>query len=218
MKLFYQPRAFSAESKQAAMRDLARDTIPDRDFYLLVAGAALLAVSGIVLDSIPVLIASMIVAPLAPPLLLLGMGMAVGDGRMMARACAMFAAASALALVLAAGTSYAAGQWLGVSPERLLISFAPNYFFDVVIALVSGFIAAYGLMRAKVGGAMTGIGIAVSLMPPLVASAMEIGAGNTALAMDAFIIFVLNVGGIVLASSATFALFGFAREYRAIRE
>jgi len=216
VKLVYDPRPFSAESKQRAIRELVEDTIPDRDFYLLVIGAILLAVCGIFLDSIPVLIASMIVAPLASPLLLLSMGLAVGDRRLVARALAMLCVAMILAVVLAGGASIGAARFFGISPQRVLISFSPNYFFDIVIALVSGFIAAYGLMRTKVGAAMTGIGIAVSLMPPLVATGIEIAALNRSLAEGAFTIFVLNVLGIVLASVFAFALFGFCSEYKGV--
>lgn len=217
MNPFYHPRAFLSEHKQEAIRKLISETIPDRDFYLLAVGAVLLAVSGILLDSIPVLIASMIVAPLASPILLLALGAAVRDMHLMKRSIAMLFGASIAALAIAVVASTIAIRFSGVTPERVMISFSPNYFFDSAIALVSGFIAAYGLMRTKVGAAMTGIGIAVSLMPPLVASGIEIAALNIALARDALIIFLLNVFGILIASAIVFVAFGFRGEYKKIK-
>jgi uncharacterized membrane protein len=68
MGLFYAPRPFLSEDTERSIRELMEDVIPDKDFYVLVIGAILPAVCGILLDSIPVLIASMIVAPLAQPL------------------------------------------------------------------------------------------------------------------------------------------------------
>lgn len=217
MKFVYDPRPFLAENKQRAIKELVEDTLPDRDFYLLVTGAILLAVSGIFLDSIPVLIASMIVAPLMYPILLLSLSIVVHDSHLAARSVAMLFVSLIIAMMVTIIASLVAMKIFGASPENVLISFSPNYFFDIFIALVSGFIAAYGLIRTKVGAAMTGIGIAVSLMPPLVATGIEIAASNNGLAMDAFTIFILNVFGILLASSLAFALFGFYREYQKIR-
>lgn len=217
MKLFYDPRPFLAQHKRDAIKGLIADVIPDRDYYLLVIGAILLAASGIFLGSTPVLIASMLVAPLAQPILLLALGLAVRDGRVVLRAAVMLIVSTALA-VLAAAAIYIAGRQLGhIEPDAILIGFIPNHFFDISIALIAGFVAVYGLIRAKVGSAMTGIGIAVSLLPPLVATGLWAAAGNAALSIDAFTIFGLNVAGILAASVATFMLFGFRREYRAMR-
>lgn len=217
MKLFYDPRPFLVEDKRGAIKKLVEDAMPDRDFYLLIIGAVFLAIAGIFLDSIPVLIASMIVAPLASPILLLSLGMVVGDGRLVLRSVGMLLASIIIASVVTIIASLIAIQLFGTSPEKVMISFSPNYFFDIFIALTSGFIAAYGLMRTKVGAAMTGIGIAVSLMPPLVATSIELAALNTSLAADAMVIFLLNVIGIILAGSCTFALFGFRREYQKVK-
>lgn len=213
MSFYYAPRAFRAEEKEQAIRDLIEAAVPDRDFYILVIGAVLLAFSGIFLDSIPVLIASMIVAPLAYPILSLGLGLAAGDAKLAARSLALLCIAVVLAILFAGAGSYVAAHVLHATSERTAILFSPNYFFDIFIALVSGAIAAYGLMRSKVGSAMTGIGIAVSLMPPLVATGMELALAHYGLAGDAFIIFILNVLGILFASSIVFSLFGFRRRY-----
>ena len=65
MSFLYISKPYSKESKQQAVELLLENTVPDRDFYLLVLSAIILAACGILIDSIPVLIASMIVAPLA---------------------------------------------------------------------------------------------------------------------------------------------------------
>jgi uncharacterized hydrophobic protein (TIGR00271 family) len=218
MKLLYDPRPFLAENKQRAIKELVADTVPNRDFYLLVTGAVLLATAGIFFDSIPVLIASMIVAPLAYPILLLGLGIVVRDSRLVIRSVLMLSVSIAFAIILTLLVSIPAIRIFNIEPARILISFSPNYFFDILIALIAGFVAAYGLIRAKVGAAMTGIGIAVSLMPPLVATGIEIASSNTGLAVAAFTIFILNIFGILLAGGLAFVLFGFRREYKKIGE
>ena len=214
MNLFFAPREYTAEEKEGAIRGLTEQTVPDRDFYVLVIGAILLAVCGIFLDSIPVLIASMIVAPLASPILAFSLGAVAGDLRLMARSAAMLCAAILLAFILAVPMSPFMTQTAGIGIARVFITFLPNYYFDLAIAVLSGVIAAYGLLRSRVGAAMTGIGIAVSLMPPLVGAGIETALLNTNFAIGAGIVFLLNVAGILAGSSTTFFLFGLGKIYR----
>ena len=214
MNLFFAPRGYTAEEKEGAIRALAEQAVPDRDFYILVIGAILLAICGIFLDSIPVLVASMIVAPLASPILAFSLGMVAGDLRLMARSGAMLCAAIVLVFVLAIPLSLFMTQSAGIGLARVFITFLPNYYFDVAIAVLSGAIAAYGLVRPRVGAAMTGIGIAVSLMPPLVATGMGLFDPVNDLAVRAASIFLWNVIGILAGSVAVFGAFGLGRVHR----
>ena len=216
MKFIYAPRPFSKDNKQRAVKDLLENTVPDRDFYLLVIGAIVLAASGILVDSIPVLIASMIVAPLAYPILSLGLAITARDGKLFLRAFSMLIIAIALAILVGGLFSLFVKSYFDVA-ERVLISFFPNVFFDLLVAVVSGAIAAYGLIRSKVGSAMTGIGIAVSLMPPLVATGIGLFDPANDLAIRAGHIFLLNVAGILFGSIVLFLVFGINREHRAIK-
>jgi uncharacterized membrane protein len=99
----------------------------------------------------------------------------------------------------------------------VFISFGGNLYIATLIALVAGAIAAYGFARVKVGSAMTGIGIAVSLMPPLVATGVGIADANWTFAATTFTVFVLNVIGILAASAVVFFFFGLQKEYRAMK-
>lgn len=211
MALLWETRPFTPESKQEAIQSLLKNSVPDRDFYLLVLGAIALAVSAIFLDSIAVLIASMIIAPLAYPILGLGLGIIVGDARLIMRTLGMLVVSLLMAIVLGYVATILFGS-LRVDP--LLISFSSNLTLATAIALIAGAIAAYGCVRVKVGNAMTGIGIAVSLMPPLVATGVYSALGDMPTAETAFIIFVLNVLGILAASILVFLLFGLTKEYR----
>lgn len=207
-------RQFSGESKRAAITEILDGAIPDRDFYLLVIGAVAFALCAIFTDSIAVLIASMIVAPLASPILALGLGLVVLDMRLVIRSIGMLAVSLIAAISLA---------WLGtllfgyVRVDPIFISFGGNLYVATIIALIAGAIAAYGFVRVKVGNAMTGIGIAVSLMPPLVATGVGIADADWAFAGQTFTIFILNVIGILVASAIVFTLFGIQKEYRVMR-
>jgi uncharacterized hydrophobic protein (TIGR00271 family) len=211
MAFLYTTRPFSKESRQDAIAGVLDGSIPDRDFYILVAGAILFALLAIFTDSIALLIASMIIAPLASPILSLGLGITVGDMRLMLRSFGM------LILSFIAAIAFA---WIGtllfgyIRVDSVFISFGGNLYIATIIALVAGAIAAYGFVRVKVGNAMTGIGIAVSLMPPLVATGVGIADANWALAVTTLTIFILNVVGILAASTIIFSVFGLRKEYR----
>lgn len=209
--LWYVARPFSKEDKESAMREVLEKTLPDRDFYLLAFGAVLLAVCGIFLDSIAVLIASMIVAPLAYPILGLGLGIVARDVRLVARTTGMLVLALIAAILGAAIITFFFGH-LRIDP--IFVSFESNLYIATAIAIIAGFIAAYGLVRSKVGSAITGIGIAVSLMPPLVATGISIVDSTSFSPGTTFLIFLLNVGGILAGSIIVFSVMGFAALYR----
>ena len=208
--LWFVSRPFSAENKNQAITELLAKTIPDRDFYLLVIGAVLLAVCGIFLDSTAVLIASMIVAPLAYPILGLGLGIIVGDAWLIIRTTGMLFISVLIAFLGASFITFFFGNF---RVDPVFISFESNLYLATLIAFISGFIAAYGLVRSKVGSALTGIGIAVSLMPPLVATGISFIDPKDFSSTQTFIIFLLNVAGILLGSMLIFALLGFPKIY-----
>lgn len=211
--LWYASRPFSREDKESAVSEVLGKTLPDRDFYLLVFGAALLAVCGIFLDSIAVLIASMIIAPLAYPILGLGLGIVMRNRRLVARTAGMLVIAVTAAILGAAAITLFFGY---LRVDQIFISFESNLYLATAIAIIAGFIAAYGLVRSKVGSAMTGIGIAVSLMPPLVATGISlVDAAGFPLGRT-LLVFFLNVVGILAGSVVVFLAMGFASFHRRV--
>lgn len=203
MSFLFTSRPYNSQSKQTAVKELLENTVPDRDFYILVISAIILATCGILLDNIPVLIASMIVAPLAYPIISMGLAIISRDKKLFLQAILMLFASIALAIIIGGLFSIFVKSYFAVA-DRVLISFFPNVFFDIVIAVVSGIVAVYGLVRPKVGSALTGIGIAVSLMPPLVAVGIGLFEATNDLALRGASIFLLNVFGILLGSIIMF--------------
>ena len=210
MSLLYEPHVFTTLSKYHAVTDILEKAKPDRDYYVLLLGAILLAVGAILTDSIPVLIASMIVAPLASPILALGLGITSGRWKIIGRALALLALSSIIALLVAMGTA------ILLKNDRvpdILISFNSSRTIAVLVAVVSGVIAAYGTMRPKVNSAATGVAIAVSLMPPLVATGIGLAPGGTPFA-GALSLYLLNIAGMAISSALTFAVFGVGKAVR----
>ena len=202
------------KAKRRAIEDLIDTSSHSKDFYVLLIGAVVLAIGGIFADSIPVLIASMIVAPLAYPILAIGLGMTVGDWRLVGRVAMLFGLSCVIALVIA---TVATVLFDADRVKDVYITFTGNRYLAVVVALVAGAIAAYGMIRPKVASVITGVAIAVSLMPPLVATGVGYASGDTALGMDALIVFLLNIAGILAASIVVFNVLGMRKEYKKVK-
>lgn len=197
-------------SKQQAIADIIDKSKHDTDYYVLLIGAACIAIGAIFTDSIAVLIASMIIAPLASPILALGLGIVGSSRRLIMRAVLLLVVSCALALAIAAIVTILFGKDRSIDHY---ITFNGNRGIAVSVAIISGVIAAYGTIKPKVSGAITGVAIAVSLMPPLVATGINYAAGDSSRGLNAGILFLLNVGGILLASILTFMCFGMRREF-----
>lgn len=206
-----QTQKLTTDIKQQAIADLLDKTTHDGDYYVLLVGSSLIAIGAIFTDSIAVLIASMIIAPLASPILALGLGLISGKWRLTLRALVLLIGSCVVALAIAATVTAIFGN--DRTPDHF-ISFNSNRHIAVAVAAVSGAIAAYGMIKPKVASAITGVAIAVSLVPPLVATGVYYAAGDSRLGLDALILFLLNVAGIMLASMVTFWWFGMGREYR----
>ena len=198
--------------KHEAINDLLSRTRHDVDFYVLLVGSILLAAFAIFNDSIVTLIASMIVSPLATPILTLGLGLASGDWKLIVRTFGLLVVASVIALLAAVGLSMIFDH---NQVADHFVSFTGSRTDSFIVALVSGAIAAYGIMRPKVASAITGVAIAVSLLPPLVATGIGLAPGGFT-ADNAFTLFLLNVAGILIASTVVFALFGAGKVRQAI--
>lgn len=199
----YTSRPVNKEERAAIIRTLIEQIRPSRDYYILVVGAVGLALGALFLNSVPTLIGAMVVAPLAYPILGLGLGAAAKDGKIFFHAFALLA----VSLVSAISLAFIGTHFFGyLQVDSISITFIANPVLDLIIAIIAGAIAAYGLARPKVGGAMTGVGIAVSLMPPLVATGAYLADGLYASSLDAFLIFLMNVLGIFIASWIVFII------------
>ncbi|HJP81497.1 MAG TPA: DUF389 domain-containing protein [Candidatus Saccharimonadales bacterium] len=210
MSFLYEPRPFPQSSKQRGIEDILDKARPDRDYYLLLVGAGVLAVGAIMTDSIPVLIASMIVAPLSAPIIALSLGVTAGNWRIMLRSILLLFISTAITLLIAVTAA------IVLKNDRIpdiLISFNGNRTIAVIVAFASGVIAAYGVVRPKVSSAFVGIAIAVSLMPPLVATGIGLAPGGTPFD-GALSLYLLNIVGITIACTITFLILGLGKVAR----
>ena len=200
--LFQRRRTSEHTDSVEALLDAASHS---RDFYVLLVGAVLLAAAAIYMDSIPTLIASMVIAPLAQPILALGFAIATLNKKLLLRLVGLFLLACGISFVLAIVVTLLFND---TRVDDVFIGFTGNRILAAIVALVAGAIGAYGVIRPKVSSVITGVAIGVSLMPPLVATGIGVATNDMRLAGDAFILFAINVVSILVASTIMFIIFG----------
>lgn len=169
--------------------------------------AALIATAGVIADSTATVIGAMIVAPLMTPILGIVLSVALGDrtnllksiGLVLAGAAAVIAIGWLLGKfspvdVIAPGKGQVTGR---ISPRTI----------DMVAALATGAVAAFALARSDVSDTLPGVAIAISLVPPLAVAGLTLEAGRADQARGALLLFLTNVGAILLTGVIVMALY-----------
>jgi uncharacterized hydrophobic protein (TIGR00271 family) len=186
--------------------------MPRRQFFTrfvsLMMLSTAIAVFGILSDSTAVVIGAMLVAPLMFPVLGGAAAIVMGWPRRILNRAILVAAASVLAVALAAAISFLVPGRVTPLPAELMARTSPNL-LDLGIALAAGAAGAYGQVRRHAADALTGVAVAVALVPPLAVVGITLQLTEWQFAVGAALLFLANVVGIVIAASATFLAAGF---------
>ena len=170
------------------------------DFIVLTILSAIVAAIGLNYDSVAIVIAAMVIAPLLGPILAFALATALGDLSLMKKATKT--GLSGL------GVGFGFAMVLGFFMDANLAShellsrtvLGPEV---VALALASGAAAALSLSTG-ISSALVGVMVAVALLPPSVASALFLGAGEIDKAIAAAVLTALNVVCAVLSAQLVF--------------
>jgi len=184
-----------------------------RRFAALMTMSVLIAVMGLLADSTAVVIGAMLVAPLMSPVLGAAAALVLGLPQQFLRQLAVLAVGTAGAVGLAAGTSFLFPGSMNPLPAEILARTSPNL-LDLGIALAAGAAGAYAQIRKAAADALTGVAVAVALVPPLAVVGVTLEIGEYALATGALFLFLANVAGIVMSAATTFLVCGLVDSWR----
>jgi uncharacterized hydrophobic protein (TIGR00271 family) len=186
--------------------------MPRRQFFArfvsLMMLSTAIAVFGLLGDSTAVVIGAMLVAPLMFPVLGGAAAVVMGWPRRIVSRTLLVAAGSLLAVLLAVVISFLVPGRSTPLPAELMARTSPNL-LDLGIALAAGAAGAYGQVRRHASDVLTGVAVAVALVPPLAVVGITLQLTEWQLALGATLLFLANVVGIVIAASATFLAAGF---------
>jgi len=194
------------EERIEIYRRVRRQARADSDFNTMTILSAIIASLGLLLNSSAVIIGAMIIAPLMSSLLGTSLSVVQGDQRMLR--LSLRTLIQGILLVFAASLflgwlvpgSDITDQMLGRTSPTLL---------DLGVALASGAAAAYATSRREAAGALSGVAIAVALVPPLATVGLLVGSGELSLGVQALLLFLTNLVAIVSAAVVVFLWMGF---------
>jgi uncharacterized hydrophobic protein (TIGR00271 family) len=189
MKTPHQKQAFevSKHVQYRTVSELIEKSRPDFTYYVLLIISTVVIAAGLLLNNTAIVIGGMLITPLLTPILVIALGIAVGDALLLRRV-AKFVGISFL-YVLGAGLIltliFGAPEQLTIISDTLRT--AALYF---VVAFASGIAATFAWIQKEASEALPGIAIAVSLVPPLALIGIGFGSLNLELSTFFFIIFL----------------------------
>ncbi len=182
----------------AVLSDGARPSI---EYYVLTILSCIIATLGLIQGATAIIIGAMIVAPLMTPILAFSLAVIWGDFPLLRISVSSILKGIFWGIVISSLIAYVVP--LPTLSDEIISRTHPSL-FDVMIALASGIVGAYGYSNKKISNTIIGIAIAVALMPPLCTIGIGIGIGKINVAAGAALLFLINLVSISLAGAAVF--------------
>lgn len=175
----------------------------------MVVLSILTATFGLIIDNVAVIIGSMLIAPILYPILSLSLGIIISDFKLIGRSLKTITKSIALAITASniAAVLFATQIHSLESPE--IVSRAYPSLTYVIIAILAGFAASFALVKPQLNETLPGIAISVAIIPPLAVTGIGIANLNLLLISGSFLLFLVNLIGVVFASMITFSLMNF---------
>lgn len=187
-------------------QNLLEDSRFNLNYLVLTVSACLIATFGLISNSPAVIIGAMIVAPLMLPLRGIAFGTLEGELTLVRQSLFSISLGTVVAISLA----WTLGRIVGI-PEfgsEVLARSQPNL-IDLGIAVVAGGLSGFAKVRPQVSDALAGTAIAVALMPPLCVVGLTLSQGIWSYSSGAFLLYLTNLLGIILACMLVFILAGY---------
>ncbi len=197
----------SQEQYATLFANLREESRTSSTFMVLLILATMIATFGLFINSSSVIIGAMLLAPLMQPIVSLSMGVLRQDSALqLSGAKTIFIGVLAVLLTSALIAFF-------TPIERLTTEMAGRLsptILDLFVAIVSGAAAAYAKSNEKILGSLAGVAIAVALVPPIAVAGIGFGWADWHMFSTAFLLFITNLVGIVLAAAFTFVMLGFS--------
>ncbi|MGI9585103.1 MAG: DUF389 domain-containing protein [Acidimicrobiia bacterium] len=179
-------------------------------FWVLLVLSVVIATLGVLADSTAVVIGAMLVAPLMTPIMGVAAGIVNG---WMRRVVAAFATVVG-GVVVGVGVAWIVAAWMPqlvpLASNAQVTSRTSPTLIDLMIAIAAGAAGAYATADRRVSSSITGVAIAVALVPPLAVVGVMLQATQFNDALGAFLLFLTNLVMIILIASVVFLVMGLA--------
>lgn len=204
MSLFSRFRAIDENGKAYAVRRLMQAGTPDFDYFYMVGLSVAMAVLGLLIDSPAIVIGSMLIAPVLFPLLGFSLGLVMSDYTVLVRSLYTLGKSFGLGLAVAIAATWVLAPG-GEMNSEILSRTEPSLLY-LFVAVVAGLAVSFALAKPELNETLPGIAISVALIPPLGVLGIGIARFDLEVVSGSFVLLVINVIGIAVASMVTFSL------------
>jgi uncharacterized hydrophobic protein (TIGR00271 family) len=174
-------------------------------FALMLVISVGIATLGLSENSSAAIIGAMIVAPLGQPIVALGGAIALGWRIQSFRMSGIIIVGMISSILIAYLISLTLPD---INPNNeMLIRTSPDL-RDIGIAILAGAAGSWGYYRSEFSTILSGVAIAVALVPPLCTCGMMLEQGHFILAYGSILLFATNLIGITFASILVFFVLG----------
>lgn len=198
--------------KDLAIETIIKNSSPKSDFFLMLILSVSMATFGILLNSIVILVASMLIAPLIFPVISLALGFVTTDQKLIGISSYTIFKSLLYSVVVSAVISFLFSNRLGseVFNSFGLTDNSASPLMYILVASIAGFAAAFAMIKPNLNDALPGVAIAVSLVPPLSAMGVSLSVFDWTVFSSSILLFIGNIIGIVFSSMIVFSLFKFS--------
>jgi uncharacterized hydrophobic protein (TIGR00271 family) len=192
---------------QDVIGDLEQRTELSGSYISSIIFANLIALFGLLTNSVAVVIGAMLISPLMGPIFSLGLAFTMGDLVLSRRALRNIAFSILLTVSVAA--LFTLLSPLKGATHEILSRTRPNV-YDLLIAVFAGTAGALALCtRKNYLFTTTGVAVATAVIPPLSVVGYGVGTWQLGIAAGGFLLFFTNLVAIVISSDIVFYLYGF---------
>jgi len=192
---------------QGIIKDVASGVERSWVYYLMLLMAGLIALLGLLTNSVAVVIGAMLISPLMGPIISSGLALTIGDLPLARRAFRTIAISVVLTILVTAFVTLLSP--LKEPTSEILARVRPNI-YDLFIAMLSGIVGAVALCtKRNYLITATGVAVATAVIPPLSVAGYGLGTGQIMLGLGGFLLFFTNFVAIVLTSDLVFFIMGF---------
>jgi uncharacterized hydrophobic protein (TIGR00271 family) len=197
----------TASAREELYRSVLDSSHLDLEYVAMLAFAGLIALFGLLQNSVAVIIGAMLISPLMNPILAGALALILGDWSLGRRAASVlgWSIGGVIALTWLVAWLTPLKQ---VTPE-ILARTNPNL-LDLLVAVLAGLAGTLALRgKSAALSIIPGVAIAVAVVPPLATVGYSLSNLQGSMARGAFLLFFTNLVSIILSAASVFILFGF---------
>ncbi len=182
-------------------RSLWKGANPSLSYYIMLFISGVIAALGLLAGSTAAIIGAMIVAPLMGPIVAMAFAITMNNKRLLKQSGLSVLTGSLLTIL----TAYVICEILGITTmnDEILQRTQPTL-IDLVIGLAAGAAGSFAKTRREIADALPGVAIAVALVPPLSVIGIGLALGSQSITVGSSLLFLTNLGGIILSSGLVF--------------